>query len=107
MSGISRGDRRAMHREYVGAWRTGMSAPPEPEESRELIGLNPGEEEAGVVAGDGHVLVVGHFAEDVAFVADLDDGDLVEVDEGFLVLAETLLGLGFDVHEFCLKKKGV
>ena len=74
-------------------------------ESGELVGFDPGEEEAGAVAGDGHFFVVGHFADDVAFVADLDDGDLVEVDEGFLVLAETLFGLGFHVHEFCLKKK--
>src|SRR6266550_592395 len=46
--------------------------------SRQLVGFDPGEEELGAGAGDGHFFVVGHSADDVAFVADLDDGDLIE-----------------------------
>ena len=69
-----------------------------------MVGFDPGEEELGTLAGDGHFFVVGHFYDDVALVADLDDGDLIDVDVAFLVLAETLLGCGFHIHEFCLER---
>jgi len=62
------------------------------------------EEEGSPGTGDSHFFLVGHFEKDVAFVADLDDGDLVEIDVGLFVLAETLLGLGFHIHGFCLKR---
>ena len=69
-----------------------------------MVGFDPGEEKSGAFAGDDHFFVVGHFANDVALVADFHDGDLIQMDVAFLVLAETLLGCGFHIHEFCLER---